>query len=133
MSYKRKYYKGLCRKCGELKRLVLWQEDDSREILRLRCLDCYTMNDVPVERVLRNGRVLTENERKNRKEALSQVLEYSPKNTYWKGQRIRHPVLNDVGKVVNKVETDGNHRIIVVDFEKNGTKKLVEGYIISST
>jgi uncharacterized cysteine cluster protein YcgN (CxxCxxCC family) len=58
----RKYYSGLCQRCGESGVLVLLQKDKEREILRLRCSKCSTANEFSFRRVLRTGRVLTEKE-----------------------------------------------------------------------
>lgn len=125
MSY-RKYYKGQCHHCGEFRKLVLIKKDEDQKILLLRCGECSALNEFPLERVLKTGRVLTEKEFKNREEALSEVQYYSPEKTYWQGQRIRHPVLDEVGKVIAKGKTGDEHKIITVDFEKSGKKKLVE-------
>lgn len=56
------------------------------------------------------------------------MVSYSPQKTYWRGQTIRHDTLNDVGKVIRKEKSDGDTKIIVVEFENSGKKKLVEDF-----
>lgn len=128
----RKYYNGFCERCDESRKLVLFESDKEQEILRLRCSECLTVDEVPWRRVLKTGQVLDEQEFQNRKEALSEVQDYDPEKRYWRGQKIRHPVLDDVGKVVAKGETGDSHKVITVDFENNGTRVLVEQYAVSS-
>lgn len=128
MQRKSRYYEGFCQECREFRKLLFQDKDEQLGIIRMRCDNCFFLNAFPVKRVLETGRVLTESEFKKREEALSKVTDYSPKKTYWLGQTIRHPALNDVGKVVAKEETADQHKLITVDFENNGTKKLVEEY-----
>ncbi|MFQ5752443.1 MAG: hypothetical protein ACE5HI_10635 [bacterium] len=125
MGY-RKHYNGHCHQCDEFSKLVLIEKDEEQEIFRLRCSQCFALNEFPLERVLKTGRLLTEKEFENREEALSEVQDYNPKKSYWRGQKIRHPVFDEVGKVVAKGETVDDNKIITVNFEKSGKKKLVE-------
>ncbi|MFQ5631635.1 MAG: hypothetical protein ACE5I1_22915 [bacterium] len=109
--------------------MTLIRHNKANELLRLRCNACLDINVFPIERLLKWGQLLTEEEYEKRKEALSQVMDYSPKKTYWHGQKIRHKDFDDVGKVVKKEKTDGNHRVIIVKFDKVGKKKLIEGLV----
>ncbi|MCG8605132.1 hypothetical protein MJD09_09060 [bacterium] len=102
------------------------EADNEGEILQVRCDGCRAVLSFPFERVLKTGRILTEDEFQDRTEALSQVFDYDPKQSYWRGQKIRHHKWDDVGKVVDKKQTQDNHKIIIVDFEKIGRKQLVE-------
>ncbi|MFQ5471092.1 MAG: hypothetical protein ACE5EH_12485 [Gammaproteobacteria bacterium] len=126
MNFKRKYYKGHCKKCSEHRKFVLKNYDSKGNLLNIRCTACLNLFSIPIERVLKTGRVLTETEFIHRKEALAKVTDYDPKKTYWRGQKIRHPALKDTGKVVDKTKSQGNHKIIIVKFEKQGKKRLVE-------
>ena len=101
-------------------------EDDNKKYYRLRCLSCTSIISFPAERVLRLGRVLTEAELLERREALSAVKEYDPLARHWRGQAIWHPVLDDVGEIIEKRETSGAHHVIIDDFEKHGKKQLIE-------
>ncbi len=127
LNERRKYYKGYCETCGEPVRFVLKDKDEEEGQIILRCDSCHSRLNVPVERVLKSGRLLTEDEYERRSEALSKVSDYKPGATYWVGQKIRHNKFSDVGKIIRKEKTDDEHRAIIVKFEKVGTKKLVEG------
>ncbi|MFQ5638605.1 MAG: hypothetical protein ACE5IR_11490 [bacterium] len=128
MKRQRVNYKGICGQCGAFGKLTFWEEGKANGVLRLRCSQCLMVSDVPLKKILKSGRVLTEEEFNRRKEALSKVLDYDPASTYWVGQKIRHPRFKDSGEVKKKERTSGNHKMIVVEFEKKGTKRLVEGY-----
>jgi hypothetical protein len=54
-----------------------------------------------------------------------QVRTYQPGEEYEPGDLIYHPQWNDTGKVVSKKESGGGRRIMVVEFEKMGQRKLV--------
>lgn len=127
-SRNRKYFKGKCETCEAKTEFTLHQEIESEGVLEVRCNQCHGLFSFPFERVLKNGRLLTGAEFEKRQEALSKVVSYSPQKTYWRGQTIRHDTLNDVGKVIRKEKSDGDTKIIVVEFENSGKKKLVEDF-----
>jgi hypothetical protein len=54
-----------------------------------------------------------------------QVRTYRPGEDFEPGDLIYHQQWNDTGKVVSKKESGGGRRIIVVEFEKMGQRKLV--------
>jgi len=126
-KFRRKYFQGLCRNCGNVEELVLTTNPEDDDIVWLRCSACSMMNDYPEARVLKTGRVLSEKEFEKRKKALNNVFEYNPQKTYWRGQKIKHTVLGD-GEVVDKQKTNGDQKVIVVKFKKSGKKTLVEDY-----
>jgi hypothetical protein len=128
---KRKYFQGECRHCGTQKKLILNEWDESRDVAILRCSDCPSIFEIPFGRILKTGRVLTVNEYDEREKALSEIQNYSPEKNYWRGQTIRHPVLNETGKVIAKSETNAKQKIITVDFEDSGKKRLVEDYHVT--
>lgn len=127
IPHNRKYFKGVCQQCGERTKMTLIEYDKVKGLLRLRCDVCPGFSVFPIERALKSGRLLTQEEYEKRKQALSQVMNYSPRKIYWRGQRIRHNVFDEIGKVVKKEKTDGDHRVIIVSFDKAGKKKLIEG------
>jgi hypothetical protein len=51
---------------------------------------------------------------------------YSKEQTYSVGNCIYHIEWDDMGKVVRKDKTSGGNKIIVVEFEKLGERKLLE-------
>lgn len=52
--------------------------------------------------------------------------EYRPDQTYAVGQAIFHTEWDDIGKIVSKERTSDGTSAIVVSFEKNGERKLLE-------
>ncbi|MEK7819438.1 MAG: hypothetical protein AAB255_06590 [Bacteroidota bacterium] len=56
-------------------------------------------------------------------------VDYSPENTYEIGTHIYHQNLNDVGTITGKDKTSGGGKVIVVNFQKNGSRRLVESLI----
>jgi hypothetical protein len=129
---RRKYYRGQCHNCDELRKLVLSEKDEDQGLIRLRCSECAAFNEFQLDWVLKNGRVLTPEEYEDREEALSEVQVYNPQNSYWRGQKIEHPVLEEVGNIVAKSETSEGNKFIVVNFEKSGKRKLVEDYALDT-
>ena len=51
---------------------------------------------------------------------------YNPQQSFKVGEAIFHSDLNDVGKVVNKIKTSDGSQAIVVSFEKEGERRLLE-------
>ncbi|RMD90821.1 MAG: hypothetical protein D6813_08570 [Calditrichaeota bacterium] len=127
LKFRRKKFKGYCPKCKIVQKLTLvGQSEDLKEVW-LRCDKCLTSHAVSVDRVMKSGRILTPAESKKRKEALQEVVSYSPQETYWIGQKIYHREFDDVGEVIKKEVSAGNHKLIEVKFEHSGIKKLIEG------
>lgn len=52
--------------------------------------------------------------------------EYRPDKTYSVGDAIFHSELDDIGKIVSKERTSGGGRAIVVKFEREGERRLLE-------
>jgi len=53
------------------------------------------------------------------------VRTYRPGEAFEPGDILYHPQWKDTGKVVSKKDSGGGRRIIVVEFEKMGQRKLV--------
>ena len=130
-KFRRKYFQGPCSNCQDTVELILIKKESNDGKLWLRCSVCAMMNDFPEERVLKTGRVLTQNEFENREKALHDVLEYNPKKTYWRGQKILHRTLGK-GEVIDKQRTNGDQKVIVVRFQEKGKRTLVEQYGVSA-
>lgn len=127
-KFRRKYFRGRCPECESQQKLKLVAKQDELGTIRMRCLTCSQIATYPVERVRKTGRVLTERQFKKFKAAMTKILNYSPQDTYFVGQKIRHPVFDEVGQVMKKKKSTGRHQIILVKFENVGEKELVEGY-----
>lgn len=122
----RKYYKGRCSGCGEFTEMTFTGYNKAEGKLQLRCRNCRGLNFYPIKRALKSGRLLTEKEFEERDKALAEIRDYTPQQTYWRGQKIRHKKFNDVGEVIKKEKTEGNHQVIIVKFARVGEKKLVQ-------
>ena len=51
---------------------------------------------------------------------------YNPLQSFKVGEAIFHTEWNDVGKVVSKMKTSDGSQAIVVSFEKQGQRRLIE-------
>lgn len=127
-KFRRVNFTGRCGYCEKLTRHRLLEiKKTTEKIAVLRCQQCERLNLIPTVRVLKSGRFLTPDEFDRREQALSMTVDYTPKGLYWTGQKIRHHEFQEIGKIVGKDKTKGNHRVIIVNFKKHGKKKLLEG------
>ena len=125
---KRRTFEGYCPNCRAVKKLTRIGESKELAILWLRCKSCSDTHYYPVKRIHKTGRVLTMGEFNTITTPMPEVVEYSLDKTYGIGQEIHHSMFHDTGKIVKKRETEGRHHVIVVKFEHEGTKNLVEGF-----
>ena len=51
---------------------------------------------------------------------------YSPEQIFNIGEAIFHSEWNDVGRVINKIKTSDGNQAIIVSFEKQGQRRLIE-------
>lgn len=128
----RKIYEGWCKRCQSVRkyRLVGWNED--AELAWLRCSGCHSTYAFEINRLHRDGTLAdpTPEEARGGRSSTGSVVEYDPRGTYNVGQKIRHPVFQDVGQVI-AVERSGSAGKIVVDFETVGQKTLVAGRLLT--
>ncbi|MDZ7372460.1 MAG: hypothetical protein ONB23_00695 [candidate division KSB1 bacterium] len=124
----RRIYEGWCRRCQGVRkhRLVGWNEE--AELAWLRCNACHTTYAIETLRLLPDGRFVDSPDDQTDRPTgpPSEIVEYDPAATYSVGQRIHHPVFQDVGRVI-AVDRRGRCGRIVVEFENVGQKVLVEG------
>ena len=98
--------------------MVLGEMQVAAEKVWYRCTRCHHMSLVDLK-------VLASEEEKTKVDVGSAVL-YNPEASFTVGQSIFHNEWNDVGRVMSKMTTsDGNHAIIV-SFEKQGQRTLIE-------
>ncbi len=128
----RKIYEGWCRRCQSVRkhRLVGWNEE--AELAWLRCSGCHTTYAFETHRLLPDGKLADAPVEDNNEnpQTRKEVIEYDPALTYNVGQKIHHPVFQDVGRVI-AVQRNGRSNKIIVDFENVGQKVLVEGRPLS--
>ena len=56
----------------------------------------------------------------------SQATPYNPLQSFKIGEAIFHSEWNDVGRVVSKMKTSDGSQAIIVSFEKQGQRRLIE-------
>ena len=64
---------------------------------------------------------------------LSESTPYSPEKEYTVGDIIYHRDWDDIGRVMSKERASNGWHAIVVKFEKNGERRLVESTAINQT
>jgi len=108
-----------CAYCNKMTRMTLVGEMHvAGDKLWYKCSRCHhmTLTDLKVE----------ESELESQKVDVNSAILYDPQEIFQVGQSIFHNEWNDVGKVLSKTRTsDGNHAI-VVSFEKQGQRTLIE-------
>ena len=125
----RKIYEGWCRRCQSVRKHRLVGCNEEAELAWLRCSGCHTTYAFETHRLLPDGKladVVSVEESDGSQGTRKEVVEYDPAARYNVGQKIHHPVFQDVGRVV-AVQRNGRSSKIIVDFEKVGQKVLVEG------
>lgn len=126
--FRRKYFEGRCPNCDSVQKLQVENIDDELGVVKMACTECRHSNTYPAERVRRTGRLLTKEQFERFRKVMDDIIDYTPKETYFVGQKIRHPVFDEVGEVLDKEKTEADHKFIVVKFQKAGERKLVEGF-----
>ena len=83
-----------------------------------RCTRCHHMSLIELKALA------VEAEKK--KADVASAVPYSPQQSFMIGQSIFHNEWNDVGKVMSKTKTSDGSQAIVVSFEKQGQRTLIE-------
>lgn len=117
---KTKYVMQLCTTCGkESKMEVIGAVVGAENKVWYKCTRCHHSMMVDISaRQKKQDAVL----KINREECVN----YSPDKVFEIGTAIYHTDWDDVGKVKSKEKTSSGANAIWVEFEKNGTKKLIE-------
>jgi hypothetical protein len=114
-----KYSEHFCAYCNKVTRMVLVGEmQNAQEKIWYRCSRCHHMT-------LLNAKT-SEQDDGLQPIDIKTVTLYNPQLSFKVGEAIFHGDLNDVGRVVNKVRTSDGSQAIVVAFEKQGQKTLIE-------
>ena len=89
----------------------------SADKLWLRCSRCHHMSmmETPGKAAGAKGKV-----------DANTATPYNPQESFEIGQSIFHAEWNDVGRVVSKMKTSDGAHAIVVSFEKQGQRRLIE-------
>ena len=114
----------LCGHCERVTKMeMIGATENQPERMWYRCTRCRHAY------LLDLGELRKMQELAQKKPAREDCTEYKPQNTYRIGEAIFHSEWNDVGKIISKVRTSGGDPAIVVAFEKNGERRLLESVI----
>lgn len=128
---KRKYFHAECKKCQKVQKVKYIGENEKLQIVWLKCTSCHTVSSYPSHQVREHGEVISDPEMEKRQKAQAQkeeIIPYAPEKDFPIGQKIYHAAFDDVGKVIEKIKSDGNMGKILVKFGEVGEKLLVENY-----
>jgi hypothetical protein len=111
-----------CSYCGtertlEIVKVAFNEESENKKWGR--CKKCKQMIMIDLSQV-----DLTENTIKNME--TDKAVDYNPENSYEIGNAIYHKGWDDFGLVTSKEVLSSGQKSITVDFQKSGTKKLIE-------
>jgi hypothetical protein len=114
-----KYSERFCAYCNKPARMVIVGEmQGAQDKMWFRCTRCHHMSLIDLGT---NGA-----DPGNGKLDPATATQYSPELSFKVGEAIFHTGWNDIGKVVNKVKTSNGGQAIVVSFEKQGQRRLIE-------
>ena len=114
-----KYREFLCGYCNKTTRMEMVGEmQGSQEKIWYRCTRCHHMSLIDMK--------IQAGDQQNVKLDAETATPYSPLQSFKVGEAIFHTAWNDVGKVINKVKMSDGGQAIVVSFEKQGQRTLVE-------
>ncbi|MFO8057207.1 MAG: hypothetical protein R6V10_07940 [bacterium] len=131
-----KFVQEYCSICKKSIAMPVVQEEESHpDLIWIRCPECNEIK--PVE--ARPEDLKSESEAKPGSRPRKPAEEPEPKKRvvrhyrsgerFIKGEWIYHPEWQDTGQVVEKCRSRGGHDVIVVDFERQGKKRLVSRFI----
>lgn len=108
-----------CEHCGKIKKMaILSQIEGSETRFWHRCTSC--KHSFIVDRSTLKKQIA-------KKELTKEFcVEYSPEKQFEIGTHIHHADLDDVGTITAKDKTTSGDKLIVVNFQKSGIKKLIE-------
>ena len=114
-----KYNEKFCSHCNKIARMELVGEmQNVPQKIWYRCTRCHHMILIDS----RTEKITHEKEKIDIKKAQL----YDPQGTFNIGDSIFHSEWNDTGKVLNKIYTSDGSQAIVVSFEKQGQRTLIE-------
>jgi CxxC motif-containing protein (DUF1111 family) len=114
-----KYSMHFCVYCNKDTRMEMMNEaHGSADKIWLRCSRCHHMS-------MMESPAKTEADAKGKAEA-GTATPYNPQESFEVGQSIFHAGWNDTGRVVSKTKTSDGCQAIVVSFEKQGQRRLIE-------
>ena len=116
---KTKYVTQLCSSCGrESKMEIIGAVIGAENKIWFRCTRCHHSMMIDTSGQQKGDNIIKINR--------DECVEYSPDKVFDVGSAIYHQDWDDMGKVKSKEKMSSGGNAIWVQFEKNGTKKLVE-------
>jgi hypothetical protein len=112
-----KYSERFCGYCNKATRMEFVGEmEGALGKMWFRCTRCHHTNLITVTTVTEPQAELN----------AASATPYSPLSSFTIGQAIFHPEWNDVGRVMSKMKTSDGNQSIMVTFEKQGQRRLIE-------
>ena len=114
-----KYSERFCGYCNKATRMeMVGERNEANSKMWFRCTRCHHMNLIDV--------APAENAQDGGKLSAETATPYTPQQIFKVGEAIFHSEWYDVGKVMSKTKTSGGAHAIVVSFEKQGQRTLIE-------
>lgn len=131
-----KFVQEHCSICNQELAMPVVQEDQGHPgIFWVQCPSCREIKPIEIEASLiaegeADSGYPPEAESNSRGSQTRRVVRhYRAGERFLPGEWIYHPEWKDTGRVVDKCRSKGGHDIIVVSFEKMGTKRLISNFI----
>ena len=113
-----KYSDRRCNHCNKVIRMeMVGGPQEGQDKAWFRCTRCHHMSLLSVAPAVAAESTGTD---------ASTATPYTPDRTFRVGEAIFHTEWNDFGKVLSKTRTSDGSRAIVVNFEKQGQRTLIE-------
>ncbi len=123
----------------KLKMLIVQEANPESEMIWVKCPKCNEIKPLqladvqeltepgPQDSAQGNGAELLEGQSGDRPGGKDAFELYNPESDYEPGQTIYHKLWDDLGEVVEKQASGSGRRYIVVEFKKQGRRKLLVG------
>lgn len=114
-----KYSERRCNHCNKVTKMeMVGGMQGNQDKVWFRCTRCHHMALITV--------LATSEETNNNGADTQHATTYTPERTFHVGESIFHSEWNDFGKVLSKTRTSDGSRAIIVHFEKQGQRMLIE-------
>ena len=127
-----KFVQENCSICGKRQSMQVVQENSKQpDLIWVKCPECNEIKPVeigPDSAVCIASEVNSSEQIDGQDKSSRPVRHYRSGEVFVTGEWIYHPGWKDTGKVVDKKSSKGGKEIIIVEFEKLGTKRLVSNF-----
>jgi hypothetical protein len=121
-----KYTAQFCSYCNKSMRMeIIGEMQGAQEKTWYKCTRCHHLTLIAVKQQ-ENGQQSTKLDR-------TSATVYSPQLTFKVGESIFHNEWNDLGRVTGKTRTSDGSEAILVVFEKQGQRRLIENLKLEET